>query len=300
MKRINITAMILSLLLLLASCTENGGNGESDISYHSNSSYSMDTLEAVKEQLTEHSDELGIVNIDIRKYNSKEKVIVEVMNKSAEVIVKAEDIVGRDLCNNLCVFYQCEPVYEEPTVDPSITSGAIYENAEISSVGRNSEFLPLYLFAIYQRTDASTYRGLIKTQEELLSFLDEMDKAMTSSEFVSSSEPIIYNIRFEPGEGYYEDYKEKEKEFIKKYDEEYFENHALLIAQFIGYYESGDLYSIKNISVDENNKLSITIKEASGFGTFGSGSHVLTADINKSEIGNIDNIEGILLDVSNK
>ena len=57
----------------------------------------MDTLEAVKEQLTEHSDELGIVNIDIRKYNSKEKVIVEVMNKSAEVIVKAEDIVGRDL-----------------------------------------------------------------------------------------------------------------------------------------------------------------------------------------------------------
>ncbi len=149
-------------------------------------------------------------------------------------------------------------------------SGKIYRNAEVSAFSREG-YLP-YLNAVLQFTDGDVYRELIKTHDELISLTDKIGKELY----------YYYNED-------YEDYKAEQEEFLAKYDEEYFKTYSLLIAQFISR-ETNYLYSLKNISIDENNKLSVVIKEKRDEDVMYGDYYIVTADILKADLGNVTEV----------
>ena len=102
-----LIGIALTAMLVLAGCAEKGentGNGSSSSS-EANSSYSVEYLESVREKLEEHMRELKITMIDIgSEYIGMEnKVYVNILDTSDEMMSKVEDIIGGEAMN-ACVF----------------------------------------------------------------------------------------------------------------------------------------------------------------------------------------------------
>lgn len=93
---------------------------------------------------------------------------------------------------------------------------------------------------------------------------------------------------FEPyysDEPYEDSYNEYKEDFLEKYNEEYFEKYALLIVQIT----TPGKCSVKNITIDESNAVSIVIKEKV-YGVMGSNTYMLKADILRKYLDNVTEV----------
>ena len=288
MKKICAISLALALSILAVGCSDGTSGQGSESSGQVSSRYSSAELNSIKNRLEENSYELGIEFVSVGIEDKKTVVSVYMLDYSEEAIAKVEEFVGKDVSDDVCVFHEGSSA--DIKIPVNVEDGEIYENAEINSWGSSSDdFLTNYLSSIYRRTANTTYRGLIKSRDELMSFIDKMDEIIFSSEFeVGSPKSTQYNFIL-PDE-YYENYKEEREDFLHKYDEEYFEKYALLITQFIGDYQGGSSYGVNSISVDENNILSVVIQEASGFAYNEYGYLVMTSDVLKSEAEGVSEV----------
>ena len=114
MKKIFILIGIaLTAMLVLAGCAEKGENtgnensssSETAYSSEATSSYSMEYLKSVQDKLYEHMEELKItiMSIGSEYVGMENKVYVDMLDTSDEMMSKVEDIIGEEAMN-ACVF----------------------------------------------------------------------------------------------------------------------------------------------------------------------------------------------------
>ena len=108
-----LIGIALTGMLVLAGCAEKGENtgnensssSETAYSSEATSSYSMEYLKSVQDKLYEHMEELKItiMSIGSEYVGMENKVYVDMLDTSDEMMSKVEDIIGEEAMN-ACVF----------------------------------------------------------------------------------------------------------------------------------------------------------------------------------------------------
>ncbi|HIZ16772.1 MAG TPA: hypothetical protein H9675_04290 [Firmicutes bacterium] len=108
-----LIGIALTAMLVLAGCAEKGENtgnensssSETAYSSEATSSYSMEYLKSVQDKLYEHMEELKItiMSIGSEYVGMENKVYVDMLDTSDEMMSKVEDIIGEEAMN-ACVF----------------------------------------------------------------------------------------------------------------------------------------------------------------------------------------------------